>query len=394
MPVEYGMINEEGKQKIVKFTARNNFELVDGLWKKSHERFDSYEKLSENKALELITSGTFSTVFYEGRMVDEESFFQDNNSRKFMFILDTNLAIMIREYQKDTSAFEKHYGGMKKIFLSTVNIIKKHKCCIIYQYACEEASRNKTDGSIDQEKYRFMVQCIEKLFDIDVNYNLISKPSKIYGEVTKSKIPLLKDNGLFYEKSIITYIVVLKAYLLKYDKKDIDDKTKVKIFLNFCEEELRVFSPISMSFGIHYLGNAKSVLKKINRTNGIKGVLDSLYGAAIDLTLPTIASQLSEQTNYEEIPIFVTFDKGLKLIFDSLTIESIGRAPDGSIVPSYSQKIFYISGWKDADIHELCKYGQTLQMSTTRKSKPDTQELFDLGEKLEKELNDLLTRKE
>ncbi|MGO2964169.1 MAG: hypothetical protein ACTIDE_16295 [Carnobacterium maltaromaticum] len=394
MFLKYLRSNEKEKQKVVKIENKNSFEFINGIWKKSDGNYGSYTELSNEKAFELITVGTFSSAWYDGRIYDDSSFFQDNKYKKFMFILDANFAIMIREYQNDQAAFEQHYGKQKDKFLNTVNIIKEYKFRIIYTYACEEASRNKANGTINSEKYELMVKCIEDLFCIDVNYKIISKSGKVYGDISKSKIPILKDNGLFRDKSIITYIVVLKAYLLKYNTEISNNKEKVKAFLDFQENELQVFSPIALTFGIHYFGNDTGVLKGIKRGKGIEHILDKLYAAAIDLTLPTIASQLSEKTGYEEIPIFVTFDKGIKLIFDSLLIDTEGRTPSGNIVPCYTQKIFYSSGWKDDEIYELCKYGQNLQKNSKRKSKPRFQKLYQLGKKLEKELELLLDSKD
>lgn len=303
-----------------------------------------------------------------------------------MFVIDTNFAIMIREFILNEEEFIKNYADMYHDFIDAIDLIRNNFNRIVYQYSCEEASRNKKTGNINLAKYRLMTECFESTFQIDVDKTLISDPVEITVPINLTKVPLLKNNGLYNPTSIINYIMLLKAFILNYYVKEKTDKEKVISFLDFMEEDVQVFSPITQTFAIHYFGKDSNILKGIKKGKGYEYVLNKLYAAAIDLTLPTIAAQLSEKTGYVEVPIFASFDKGITTIFDSLLIDNLGETPYGNVVPSYTQKIFYTSGWKDDEIKELVKYGQKLQQDTVRRGKRDNNELFALAVKLEKNL--------
>ncbi|QSJ01545.1 hypothetical protein [Bacillus sp. 3a] len=114
------------------------------------------------------------------------------------------------------------------------------------------------------------------------------------------------------------------------------------------------------------------------------------------MLLPTQVSQLAEISNYREVPIFVTFDKGIKLLFDSLLVMGENQLANGKRVPEYSTKIFYSSGWKDADIYELCEY--VLKVQRSKRKIVDNQEnelirINHLATKLEKVLMEKLKYK-
>lgn len=126
---------------------------------------------------------------------------------------------------------------------------------------------------------------------------------------------------------------------------------------------------------------------------GFEEILNRIYAATIDLMLPTKATQLAEISEFEEIPIFVTFDKGIKLLFDSLFIMDIGYLNNGVPVPIYSTRIYNSSGWNNKDIKELCDYAQQVQRGP-RKDLLDRgkeqRRLLKLIHKLEQELKNQL----
>lgn len=195
----------------------------------------------------------FSTVWVDGRIDSAEDFLMVNKDLNFMFVIDTNFAIMAREYVTNSEKFDKDYAIQKIDFLMAIKIIKQYSSRIIYAYACEEAARSKDDGKIDKGKYALMVDCIGEIFDRKFDNHLLSKNEVITEGIKDTKIPLLKKNGLFKDQSIILYATILKVYLIKqFDPKE--NKIKVKEMLNFVAEEINVFSAASTSLIIHYLG--------------------------------------------------------------------------------------------------------------------------------------------
>lgn len=330
----------------------------------------------------------FSSAWIDGKISDVDKLIIENSDREFMFILDTNFAIMARYYITDRKCFDKYYDNQKDDFEKIINIVKNNATRVIYALACEEASRSKLTGNIDPGKYKVMVDCVGKVFDMDFRSDLLSNNELITEDIRFSKTPLLLKNGLFKKQTVITYATILKAYIFKnFDYRD--KKTKIKEMFHYMTDEINAFSPVSTSFVIHYLGEEPTILKNTSPSIGMEKILNKLYAASIDMLMPTQVSQLAEISGYREVPVFITFDKGMKLLFDSLLVMGEHQLENGKKVPEYSTMIFYSSGWKDADIRELCQYAQQVQRSKREIVKNRENELVrlnDLAAKLEKML--------
>ncbi|PEP48939.1 hypothetical protein CN557_27045 [Bacillus wiedmannii] len=312
----------------------------------------------------------FSTVWIDGKIPDFHELAEQNKDRKWMFFLDTNFVIYARDYIHNKKDWNKLNPSLKNEFLSAVNIIKKWSNRIIYHYACEEAARDKKTGNFNSEKYRLLVACLEELFDKAYCKEILSENPSIDNDLSFSKVPLLRGNGLFTMQSALTYAAILKAYTMKHFTKHENGKEKICDYFNFLDEELDAFSPVQITFSIHYLGNELNILRRTSPNKGITEILNKIYAAAIDLQMPTRASQISGISNYQEIPIFVTFDKGSKLIFDSLLIEeSQNTLGNHTNIPSYSFMIFYSSGWKNDEITELSQIASSISKRRRLKGK-------------------------
>ena len=332
----------------------------------------------------------FSTAWIDGEIDNFHELAELYEDKKWMFFLDTNFVIYARNYLYDKDAWSKLNPSLQNEFLSAVNIIKKWSDRIIYPYACEEASRDKKTGNLNPKKYGELVECLEELFDESYCKEILSDNPPLDTDLSCTKIPLLRGNGLFTMLSALSYAATLKAYIMKHFIKHANNKEKIRNYFTFLDKELNAFSPMQIIFSIHYLGNESNILRKTSPTKGITEILNKLYAAAIDLQMPTKASQLSEKSGYQEIPIFVTFDKGSKLIFDSLLIqESQGTLNNKASLPSYSFKILYSSGWKNNDIKELSQLAQSISKERMLKGKRadfNLDRILNICSLLEKEL--------
>lgn len=319
----------------------------------------------------------FSSTWVEGKIVDLEIFLAKNKEREFLFLLDTNFVIYAREYVANRDAFFDDNPKIASIFLKTVDIINSLNGIIIYHFACEEASRSKNDGNIDLSKYRQLIKCLSKLFNRKFAYQIRSSNPIIDTSIVYSKVPVLRCNGLFKSASPITYASILKAYIIKNYDSELDNKEKTIKYIRFLNEELNVYSPISITFGIHYFGSSPNILKNVKPKLGYTEVLNRLYAASIDLLMPTIISQTAEYFSNNIAPIFITFDKGIKLIFDSLLVTKIQKLPGiGKCGAVYTFKVFYSSGWIDKDILEFGNMSNKISQHRIEKGGNSD---FDLG---------------
>ena len=140
---------------------------------------------------------------------------------------------------------------------------------------------------------------------------------------------------MFGIKLMIAYTSFMKAFIIKQFDNDLSNEEKIYKYINFLDTKLNIMSPMESTFAFHYFGNRSGILKNVRKTNSINQIMDKVYAAWIDLTLPTISAQLSDYTNYNIVPIFITFDSIL-IIKTWLW--------NGKVIPKYSYTVFYDSG--------------------------------------------------
>lgn len=289
----------------------------------------------------------FSTTWVDGKINDINKFIELNPYRKFTYILDTNFVIYVRSYVENKEKFRRENTKLYNEFIETVNYLKNQDS-IFYQFACEESSRDKIQGKLNIEKYKYTVKCLNAILNKNFDDTIITDDFA-YEIIENSKINVIRTNKMFGIKLMIAYASLMKAFIIKQFDNDLSNEEKIYKYINFLDTELNIMSPMESTFAFHYFGNRSGILKNVRKTNSINQIMDKVYVAGIDLTLPTISPQLSDYTNYNIVPIFITFDKGIKLIFDSLLIIKTGLW-NGKVIPKYSYKVFYDSGWKDEDI--------------------------------------------
>jgi hypothetical protein len=295
---------------------------------------------------------TFASTWVNGKTDNVDDLIKRHPDRTFMYVLDTNFCIYARDFCQNKDDFNKTHPHVAKDFFDTANFIRNNPRRTIYQYGCEEASRTKRTGNIDEPKYKLMVECLNKVLNTNFPNELLSAQLTTNKSDASSKVPLLKNNGLFKLTTTFTYVTLLKAFIIKKIERINDKEDALFKFIHYLAEDLDTVSPMAISFGFHYFSNESNILRGININNEPSKIFDKLYAAAIDLSLPTICAQLSETTFYREIPLFITFDKGIKLIFDSLVIIGKTECFDDVCIPSYEFKVFYSSGWTAPNIRK------------------------------------------
>lgn len=337
----------------------------------------------------------FSSTWVEGKIVNIDKFLDLNKDREFLIFIDTNFAIYAREFVTQRETFMINNPDIARTFQNAVETINNLDSVIVYHFACEEASRSKANGNIDLMKYELMVNCVSKVFNRKLSSQLRSINTLLNEKITHSKVPLLKCNGLFKNVAPITYVSILKAFLIKHFDGNLDNKGKVLKYIQFLNNELNIYTPIMITFGIHYFGKEPNILKNVKPKNGVEKILNKIYAASIDLMMPTIVAQTSEYMNGNVAPLFLTFDKGIKLLFDSLSVVKYENISDNQHLPVYSYAVFYSSGWNKEDILEFGRLSQEISSKRLKDGvKPDFNyyRILLLCAELEKELTSRITQ--
>lgn len=337
----------------------------------------------------------FSTTWVDGKINNINELIERNPYRRFAYILDTNFVIYARSYVEDKEKFRRENAKLYNEFIETVNYLKSQDL-IFYQFACEESSRDKIQGKLNIEKYKYTVKCLNEILNKNFNDTIITDDFA-YEIIENSKINVIRTNKMFGIKLMIAYASLMKAFIIKQFDNNLSNEEKIYKYINFLDTELNIMSPIEITFAFHYFGNRSSILKNVRKTNTINQIMDKVYAAAIDLTLPTISAQLSDYADYNIVPIFVTFDKGIKLIFDSLIVIETGIW-NGKIIPKYDFKVFYDSGWKDEDIVRISNRLKIIsekrenQFNRGEKTISNEEHFFKMCNKLELELKESIKK--
>ena len=289
----------------------------------------------------------FSTTWVDGKINNINELIKLNPNRQYAYILDTNFIIYARSYVEDKKKFKEENLKIYDEFIQAVEYLRKQDL-IFYQFGCEESSRDKLQGKLNIDKYKYTVKCLNIVLKKDFSDTIITD-NFAYKSIENSKVNVIRTNKMFGIKLMIAYASLMKAFIIKKFDDNLSKEEKIYKYANFLDKELNIMSPIEITFAFHYFGNKSSILKKVRKSNDINQIMDKIYAAAIDLTLPTVSAQLSDYSGYNIVPIFITFDKGIKLIFDSLIVIGVGIW-DEKIIPKYDFKVFYDSGWKDDDI--------------------------------------------
>ena len=289
----------------------------------------------------------FSTTWVDGKINDINELIKLNPNRQYAYILDTNFIIYARSYVEDKKKFKEENLKIYDEFIQAVEYLRKQDL-IFYQFGCEESSRDKLQGKLNIDKYKYTVKCLNIVLKKDFSDTIITD-NFAYKSIENSKVNVIRTNKMFGIKLMIAYASLMKAFIIKQFDDNLSKEEKIYKYANFLDKELNIMSPMEITFAFYYFGNKSSILKKVRKSNDINQIMDKIYAAAIDLTLPTVSAQLSDYSGYNVVPIFITFDKGIKLIFDSLIVIEVGIW-DGKIIPKYDFKVFYDSGWKDDDI--------------------------------------------
>ena len=301
----------------------------------------------------------FSTTWKRGKIhnIDE---LQNLKESELVYILDTNIVIYIRGYYEDKEKFKNDNKKIYKEFIDTINFLRKTNSKIIYQFACDECSKDKSTNVTNIVKYKYMVNSINhvlnKNFDDEypIDINDLEK-------LDNSKINNLKSSSTTKEIKVITYPLLLK---------------------------LNVFSPIYLIFAIYYFGNYSTVLKNISIKKEQDFITNKILGAAIDLTLPTICSQLAESYSYDIIPIFITFDKGIKAIFDALYIKDLMEINE-EFLPEYQFDISKNVTWNKDGLKQILYLAICIsekRKNSFKYNKNNFNKFIEITNKVEKEL--------
>lgn len=87
----------------------------------------------------------FSSAWVDGKIDDINHLIFQNRDREFMFVIDTNFAIMARYFITDKEGFHKYYANQKNDFEEIVHIVKNNAKRVIYTFGMRRSIEIEVD---------------------------------------------------------------------------------------------------------------------------------------------------------------------------------------------------------------------------------------------------------
>ncbi len=196
----------------------------------------------------------FSTTWVDGKINDINELINLNRTRKFAYILDTNFVIYARAYVEDREKFKKENKELYNEFIEAVNYLRNQNL-IFYQFGCEESSRDKKQGKLNIEKYKYTVKCLNTILNKKFNDTIITDDFA-YEIIEDSKVNVIKSNKMFGIKLMIAYASLMKAFIIKHFDNNLTKEEKIYKYVNYLDKELNIMSPMEITFAFHYVRQA------------------------------------------------------------------------------------------------------------------------------------------
>jgi hypothetical protein len=261
-------------------------------------------------------------------------------SNNIVFILDTNLCILFREFYNSPLKFK-----IKKEYKESYQIIKKlHSMLYLYRnniicaLAIDESSRTLDDFSLNHDKQRNANIAVQYLLQMNPyqfeKFALTVKPSneiKDSSQKSNSKINALKQDIPYIEYLRVIYVCMLKLYLLK--RINSENICKYKEFLDFIDKEIDLTISQVTAFAVFYVFDEYGSIKKILDKKGAKSfseVLHNIWNASIDMYFITFTRMLVTRN---ELPVLVTSDKNLYKLDSMMKYLRISFDEKGNVFP-------------------------------------------------------------
>ncbi|MBE7148919.1 hypothetical protein MN093_14435 [Bacillus mycoides] len=280
--------------------------------------------------------------------------------------LDANICIYLREFYRTPSKTivdEVLWHELKAFFM----YIEQYNVAIDYSLGVEESCRNLNDFKINYEKLDETIDILRDLFKMDFLQKIehsklirFSEPVKDKSKRKSSKAESLEQESSFQNLIILSYACLLKLYLIYNDEIESSNVKKMINYMDFLSNEINIISGTHIIYGNLLLsGHPKAARLIHSNKKTIPHFIHGIWNAALDLTLPTLVSR--KFSSAKKVPVFVTRDELLWLIFDSMKMKYVFSAGENFVHPPFIEIDFSKCNWTMDEIEQINKHYSKIQ---------------------------------
>lgn len=331
-------------------------------------------------------------IYYSSMYISEEiNSFDELISKiepeKIQLYLDTNICAYLRDFYREPNLIVRTTDGTwdeLKVFLKNV---EEHDLLIDYSLGVEEACRNLNNFEVNYEKVNEMVNHVSSLFDMDYlqvieHSKLIKNQPPIKDNTTRqaSKMDSLMEASRFQNLLYVNYACLLKLFILGNESNEKNRVDKMMEYMDFLDRDINLISVAPLIFGYHYFSDNSKIKRMVHPKNkSVEHKIHALWNAAIDLTFPTLVSRNFAKDG--TIPVFVTSDERLWIIFNSMKIRVLFTDNTKIDTPPIMEMDISSTNWGETELSVVNNYFSQIQKKRINKF---MFEKIDIDDKLNK----------
>lgn len=300
-------------------------------------------------------------------------------------ILDTNICIYLRDFYKEPNSITKRneiWGELQEL----LKHIETNNLLVTCSLGVEEACRNKDNFTLNYDKMMDMGSSIQSVFDMNyfemLEHSKLIKNSNIIKDMTlktSTKMDSLESASTFQRLLFVNYACLLKMVLLEENQQSRSNVDLMIDYLDFVEREVKVYSAATTLFAHCYFSGNRFMRKLIRKTKNIaEEKLHAIWNASMDLTFPALVSKKIQKSKV--IPVFVTSDERLWMLFDSMKTRIFFTNGNDLAFPPTIEIDLSISDWTNSEIRIIDNHNDKILKRIMQKhlnNKFDQEEVLD-----------------
>ncbi|MFC5405517.1 hypothetical protein [Cohnella soli] len=308
----------------------------------------------------------FSSMYIKEQIDTLDDLLEKISPNAIQLHLDTNICIYLREFIREPSKTVSNVVLWEEL-RNLLRVIEQYDLEVDYSLGVEESCRDLGSFAVNEEKLSETLLLLNKLFKMDFLQMLdhskliqFSDPVKDKTQRQTSKGNSLEQQSVFQRLMYVSYACLLKLYQLYYLNSEMKNIDKMIFYLDFLANEVNLMSMSHIIYGHLLLSGHPKARKLIHSDKKtVEHIFHSIWNASLDLTFPTLVSQ--KFVSDKMIPVFVTRDEVLWLIFDSMKMRFMITDGNKSAQPPFMEMNLSKTKWTSTELRIINKYHMKIQ---------------------------------
>lgn len=297
----------------------------------------------------------YSSMYIKEQIDSIDDLLEKINPNAVQLHLDSNICIYLRDFIREPSKTVTNEILWEEV-RNLLRAIEQYDLEVDYSLGVEESCRDLSSFAINEEKLTDTLYLLNKLFKMDFFQMLehsklvqFSDPVKDTTQRQMSKANGLEQQSIFQRLMYVSYASLLKLYQLHTGNSKASNVDKMIEYLDFLANEVNLMSAAHIIYGHLLLSGHPKARKLIHsKQKSVEHIIHSIWNASLDLTFPTLVSQ--RLVSDKMIPVFVTRDEVLWLIYDSMKMRVMITDGNKPALPPFLEMDLSKTKWTSKEL--------------------------------------------